>query len=176
MEDQLDGPRPIVHIATHFVLKPGDDTQSYLLLAGKDTEAGGYHLTEAEFRDDPKLALGDTELLTLSACQTGIASNTENGREVDGLGITAQRKGAKAVISSLWEVNDDSTGQLMADFYKRWADGGGKLMKVEALRRAQLDLLMGRVKPEPDSSNAHGPTTFAPPYYWAPFTLMGNWR
>jgi len=177
METQFDGAHPIVHIATHFVLKPGDDTQSYLLLAGKDAdEADGYHLTEAEFRDDQKLTLDDTELLTLSACQTGIASNAENGREVDGLGITAQRKGAKAVISSLWEVNDASTGELMADFYKRWADGGGKVMKVEALRQAQLDLLMGRIKPEPNPSDPHAPSSFAHPYYWAPFVLMGNWR
>ena len=176
METQLDGAHSIVHIATHFVLKPGDDTQSYLLLAGKDADTSGYHLTEAEFRDDQKLALEDTELLTLSACQTGIASNAENGREVDGLGITAQRKGAKAVISSLWEVNDVSTGQLMADFYKRWADGGGKVMKVEALRQAQLDLLLGRIKPQPNSGYLHAPSSFAHPYYWASFVLMGNWR
>jgi hypothetical protein len=53
--------------------------------------------------------------------------------EIDGLGAVAQNKGAKAVISSLWEVNDASTGALMANFYKRWADGEGKVMKVEAL-------------------------------------------
>jgi CHAT domain-containing protein len=61
------------------------------------------------------------------------------------LGTTAQLKGEKAVISSPWEVNDTSTDELMGDFYQRWAGGGGKVMKVEALRQAHLDLLPGKV-------------------------------
>lgn len=81
------------------------------------------------------------------------------------------------MIASLWEVNDESTGELMADFYKRWADGGGREMKVEALRQAQLDLLSGRIKPNADSgADESAPVSFAHPYYWAPFILMGNWR
>jgi CHAT domain-containing protein/Tfp pilus assembly protein PilF len=176
MERQLDSQHSVVHIASHFVFKPGDDTQSYLLLAGKDDGNAGFHLTVAEFRDDQKLSLEDTDLLTLSACETGMGGNAANGREVDGLGITAQRKGAKAVISSLWEVDDSSTGELMADFYKRWADGAGKVEKVEALRQAQLDLLRGMIAPKPDPMNPNQPSSFEHPYYWAPFVLMGNWR
>ena len=38
MEDQLGGQHTVVHIASHFVLQPGDDSQSYLLLSGKDSE------------------------------------------------------------------------------------------------------------------------------------------
>ena len=103
---------------------------------------------------------------------------------MDGLGTTAQLKGAKAVISSLWSVNDASTGTLMADFYKRWVVGAGKVEKVEALRQAQMDLLLGKIKPSPSergrgfASNAlHSVAPgFAHPYYWAPFVLMGNWR
>lgn len=173
MESQLDGQHAIVHIASHFVFKPGDDNQSYLLLAGKNTDSVGYHLTVADFRDDQNLSLNDTDLLTLSACETGVGGSAGNGREVDGLATTAQLKGAKAVISSLWDVNDASTGELMADFYKRWAEGGGKVMKVDALREAQLDLLNGRVKPD---SDPNAPASYAHPYYWAPFVLMGNWR
>jgi len=123
MERQLDGAHPIVHIASHFVFHPGDDSNSWLLLAGKDADTSGYHLTVADFRDNPNLRLDDTALLTLSACETGVGGNAGNGREVDGLAMTAQLKGAQAVLSSLWEVNDASTGQLMADFYKRWATG-----------------------------------------------------
>jgi CHAT domain-containing protein len=176
LEQQLDEQHPVVHIASHFVLKPGDDTQSYLLLSGKDKAGTGYHLTVADFRDNPKLSLSDTTLLTLSACETGVTSNASNGREVDGLAMTAQLKGAKSVISSLWPVNDSSTGLLMADFYKRWAEGGGSVMKVEALRQAQLDLLTGKIKPTPDLSDPNAPTSFVHPYYWAPFVLMGNWK
>jgi CHAT domain-containing protein len=116
-----------------------------------------------------------------------MSGNASNGREVDGLGTTAQLKGARAVLSSLWEVNDASTGQLMGDFYKRWADGGGRVEKVEALRQAQLDLLLGRVKPGGGGSGrgfagatsgkvAPVLTGYGHPYYWAPFVLMGNWK
>ena len=133
-------------------------------------------MTVADFRDDQKMSLEGTELLTLSACDTGIGGSSANGREVDGLATTAQRKGAKSVISSLWQLNDSSTADLMADFYKRWIDGGGKVTKVEALRQAQLDLLLGRGTAKPDGSNPNGRTSYAQPYYWAPFVLMGNWQ
>jgi CHAT domain-containing protein len=185
MENQLDSPHGVVHIASHFVFKPGDDSQSYLLLSGKDQGGAGFRLTVADFRDNQKLALDDTVLLTLSACETGMGGDASNGREVDGLGTTAQLKGARAVISSLWEVNDSSTGELMADFYKRWVSGAGAVEKVEALRQAQLDLLLGKTKPNAGSEDrgfaADAPTGdlphgYAHPYYWAPFVLMGNWR
>jgi CHAT domain-containing protein len=188
MEEALDHPHTVVHIASHFVFRPGDDTQSFLLLAGKDQDSQGYHLTVADFRDKRRIALKGTDLLTLSACETGMSGNASNGREVDGLGMTAQSKGAKAVISSLWEVDDASTGALMADFYKRWADGAGNVPKVEALRQAQLDLLHGKVTAQSDASGRgfkHAedkpgtpapPAGYAHPFYWAPFVLMGNWR
>jgi len=185
MENQLESPHGVVHIASHFVFKPGDDSQSYLLLSGEEEAGAGFHLTVADFRDNQKLALDNTELLTLSACETGMGGDAGNGREVDGLGTTAQLKGAKAVISSLWEVNDSSTGELMADFYQRWVSGAGKVAKVEALRQAQLDLLLGKAKPK-SGSEGRGLETGAPaedvpegyahPYYWAPFVLMGNWN
>jgi len=183
MEEQLSGTHGVVHIASHFVFKPGDDGDSYLLLAGEG--GAGFHLTVADFRDNRNLTLRHTDLLTLSACETGMSGSTGNGREVDGLGTTAQLKGAKAVISSLWSVNDSSTGQLMGDFYKRWAEGGGKVTKVEALRKAQLDLLQGQVKPNgggtgrgfaAEKTDVDNRSGYAHPYYWAPFVLMGNWR
>jgi CHAT domain-containing protein len=114
-----------------------------------------------------------------------MSGDAANGREVDGLGMTAQYKGAKAVISSLWSVNDASTGQLMSDFYKRWASGAGSVSKVEALRQAQLDLLQGKINGNGSASGrgfevvesaAPAQAGFAHPYYWAPFVLMGNWQ
>jgi CHAT domain-containing protein len=186
MEDQMGVQHAVVHIASHFVLQPGDDRESYLLLAGKDSEGAGYHLTVADFRDNPNLTLAETELLTLTACETGVSSNASNGREVDGLATTAQLKGAKAVLSTLWPVNDSSTGAFMADFYRRWVDGKGSVAKVEALREAQLDLLHGRSKAasgssdrglsSEDSKERASPGDFSHPFYWAPFVLMGNWK
>jgi CHAT domain-containing protein len=170
MEKQLGSPHAVLHIASHFVFRAGDASQSYLLLSGKDEGGAGFHLTVADFRDNQLLTLDDIDLLTLSACDTGLTGVASNGREVDGLGTTAQLKGARAVLSSLWEVNDESTGKLMADFYRRWSEGGGKIAKVEALRDAQLSLLTGRVRPKERSGD------YSHPYFWAPFVLMGNWR
>jgi CHAT domain-containing protein len=77
----------------------------------------------------------------------------------------------------------------MADFYKRWADGAGKVSKVDALRAAQLDLLHNKITPQSSAAgrgfNTEGSSPaaasenssgYAHPYYWAPFVLMGNWR
>ena len=186
MEDQLAVRHSVVHIASHFVLQPGDDSQSYLLLAGRESEGMGYHLTVANFRDNPNIRLRATELLTLSACETGVSSYAGNGREVDGLATTAQLKGAKAVLSTLWSVNDASTGALMADFYQRWAGSGSRTAKSEALRGAQLDLLLRRTRATADPGN-RGLTTeaakasgamgdYSHPFYWAPFVLTGNWQ
>jgi CHAT domain-containing protein/Flp pilus assembly protein TadD len=192
MEDQLGDDPPVVHIASHFVFTPGDASKSFLLLAGKeaggDGEGHGFSLEVAEFRRNISLSLKHTDLLTLSACETGMSSSASNGQEVDGLGSTAIGKGAKSVISTLWEVDDSSTGLLMADFYQRWSAGAGKVSKVEALRQAQLDLLLGmaRVSSATNDDSGRGfvqgkpqqPALagFTHPYYWAPFVLMGNWK
>ena len=64
-----------------------------------------------------------------------------DGREVDGLGTMTQLKGARSVLASLWEVDDENTAGLMREFYSRWLQPAGKLDKAEALRDAQLHLL-----------------------------------
>ncbi|HUI41161.1 MAG TPA: tetratricopeptide repeat protein [Terriglobia bacterium] len=199
MADQLWKKYPLVHIASHFVLEPGSEENSYLLLGGKDTGGKGYHLSLAELQHDPDLDFHSAELLTLSACDTG-TGGAGDGREVDGLGMLAQKKGAKAVLATLWSVNDASTSELMTDFYARWTSSKGD-SKIEALRQAQLDLLDGRDPSAKaaggagasgqDAAGAGAPSRgfavhtpaaasagakFSHPYYWAPFILMGNWQ
>jgi CHAT domain-containing protein len=158
----------LVHIASHFVFGAGNDTDSFLLLGGK--EAGGHRLTLAEINDDPDISFNDVELLTLSACNTAL-SIPGDGREVDGLGILAQRKGARAVLATLWSVADYSTSKLMQNFYRNWTTGA-RVSKAEALRRAQLEFLHGTA--EESASGAKPP--YLHPYYWAPFILIGNWQ
>jgi CHAT domain-containing protein/Tfp pilus assembly protein PilF len=184
MKIELKKNYPLVHIASHFVSAPGNERDSYLLLG----EGEGKHLTLEEIRSNPDISFGDIELLTLSACNTATGGKSD-GREIDGLGMMAQRKGAKAVVASLWDVNDNSTGQLMADFYRRWIHTPG-MTKADALRLAQLDLLHGTAlhpdtldrrskKPSGTSavSGASQPmSAYSHPYYWAPFILIGNWR
>jgi CHAT domain-containing protein/Tfp pilus assembly protein PilF len=162
MESALERHPPLVHIASHYVSQLADD-KSYLLLGGKETGGQGFHLTLADMRDDQRMDFKGIELFTLSGCQTAMGTKDADGREIDGLGIMAQRKGAKAVVASLWPVDDASVGQLMATFYKFWAIAPG-MTKSEALQQAQLTLLHGT-----DSK-------YSNPYYWAPFILIGNWK
>jgi len=185
MAKALDKHYPVVHIASHFVLQAGNETNSYLLLGGKEVGGKGYHLTLAELRDDPTLAFDGTELLTLSACQTGASGAALNGREVDGLGITAQQKGAKAVLASLWNVADESTAVLMADFYKQWLGTPG-ITKVGALRQAQLNMLHGAsgandagaapARGTENGADKKAARSYTHPFYWGGFILIGNWK
>ena len=107
---------------------------------------------------------------------------------MDSLAAIGRQRGAQAVLASLWDVNDASTGRLMADFYRRWT-GTRSLPKAEALRQAQLALLQGTDSRDaakagrgfhqaPLSEDARPPDApaYSHPYYWAPFILMGNWQ
>jgi CHAT domain-containing protein len=99
------------------------------------------------------------ELVTLSACQTGL------GKEVKGEGLVGLTRGfmyagSPRVVVSLWEVDDDSTAELMARFYRGMLQE--ELRPAAALRAAQISLLK--------ESN------WASPYYWAAFILQGEWR
>jgi CHAT domain-containing protein/tetratricopeptide (TPR) repeat protein len=180
MEAALDRHSPLIHVASHFIFQAGDDTKSYLLLGGKDTGGAGYKLTLADLRDDQNLDFHGVELLTVAGCDTALGSNDSDGREIDGLGIVAQRKGAKAVVATLWAVDDASVGVLMAQFYKLWMTTPG-ITKAEALRQAQISLLRGTL-PATAANAASAPSAgsdaapYSNPYYWAPFILIGNWK
>src|SRR2546421_2159102 len=166
---------PVVHIASHFAFKPGDETDSFLLLGD------GSRLPLSKIKTSTNL-FGGVELLTLSACDTATGGAGSDGREVEGFGVLAQRQGAKAVMASLWPVADASTRLLMQEFYRLRGEGDG-VTKAEALRRAQVELLRGS-----DAQSASGErrglsvagnataTKFSHPYFWAPFILIGNWK
>jgi CHAT domain-containing protein len=175
---------PVVHIASHFRLHPGDETASFLLLGDAS------RLSLAQVNTWPTV-FGGVELLTLSACHTATGGAAADGREVEGFAVMAQRQGAKAVVATLWPVEDISTHEVMQTFY-RLRDAQPGLSKAEALQQAQRQLLAGL---EPfvtatgarDSAPEHTRTPPAPlpaltrtaythPYYWAPFVLMGNWK
>jgi len=142
----------------------------------------GGRLTLADVKSAGTIFEG-VDLLTLSACSTGLGDvKMPDGSEVEGFGVLAQRQGAKAVVASLWPVADASTGLLMQEFY-RIRQSDPKLTKIEALRRAQLRLLNGEIKPGGVAdergvrvfNEANRGRDYRHPYYWAPFFLMGNW-
>ena len=85
-------------------------------------------------------------LLTLSACETALSGEKANGVEVESFGVIAQRQGAEAVMATLWPVADVSTPLLMREFYRLRETISG-MTKAEALRRPQVALLAGEIKP-----------------------------
>jgi tetratricopeptide (TPR) repeat protein/CHAT domain-containing protein len=132
------------------------------------------------------LDLAGVELATLSACETGLGEQA-GGEGLLGLQRAFQVAGAHSVVAGLWQVDDAATRQLMVLFYDNlWRK---KLPRLEALRQAQLWMLKegdawmrkegisrGMVDvrvPRERLADADGRL---PPYYWAAFTLSGDWR
>jgi tetratricopeptide (TPR) repeat protein/CHAT domain-containing protein len=114
--------------------------------------------------DVEDLDLWGTEVVVLSACDTGLGQVDPVGEGVLGLRRAFQLAGAKTVLASLWEVPDRETAQLMAGFFRRWLSGTSK---AQALRAAQLELL-AELRKDPDPKRRD-----APPLYWAGFICHG---
>jgi len=151
LEQELQGhPYGILHIATHGWFA-SDTTQSYLL-----TYNGKLTINELDrliglfrYRKDP------LELLTLSACQTGIGDD----RSALGLAGVAIKAGARSALATLWFINDEASATLVSEFYRQLRNP--KQSKAQALQQAQQKLLADRV--------------YEHPAYWSAFLLLNNW-
>ncbi|MFM9266371.1 CHAT domain-containing protein [Tychonema sp. BBK16] len=173
-------PFGIIHLATHSEFLPGEPKNSYIQLW--DTKLRIDQMRQLQWNEPP------VNLLVLSACNTAL------GDEEAELGFAglAVASGAKSALASLWEVSDDGTLGLMTEFYRQLRtprQGGNLITKSDALRRAQLEMLGGRVRIQDGMLRAiaHNDTVVLPPeiamrgdrilshpYYWAAFTLIGN--
>ena len=158
-------------------------SDSFLLLGD------GKHLT-LEAINHGTFAFENVEQLTFSACNTAMGIGEGAGREIEGLGVLAQKQGAKSVAATLWPVADASTGIFMARFYTLLQQG---MTKAEALRQAQVEFIKGEPNENqlPHESGERGTAVstrtgeeiqpggvfpgYSHPYFWAPFILMGNW-
>ncbi len=175
---RMQGPT-LFHIATHGFFEPDleseNDTKnlkyenalfrSGLLLAGsaetiykkanalevgdEDTEDGVLTAYEAMNID-----LQNTELVVLSACETGLGEVT-NGEGVYGLQRAFKVAGAEAIIFSLWKVDDAATQKLMTSFYNFWLASGNKR---DSFTKAQV-----AIREE-----------YKLPFFWGAFVLIGD--
>lgn len=137
----------ILHLATHA--KAHDYEPLLSLLAFADTfaplpELAGEHLP--------------AELVVLSACESGLGQ-LQDGEGVISLARAFTQAGARALVTTLWSVEDRATARIMADFYRYLREG---LTKDAALRQARLDYL------------AMAESAFAHPFFWAGLTASGN--
>ena len=148
----------ILHFATHGFLNSLNPELSGLVMSLVDEQGkpqNGYLLAPEIYN----LKLPATELVVLSACQTGL------GKEIRGEGIVGLTRGfmyagSPRVVVSLWNVNDRATADLMKTFYEAMLAKGQR--PAAALRAAQLELLKQK--------------QWQAPYFWAAFGLQGEWR
>ncbi|MEG4005181.1 tetratricopeptide repeat protein [Microcoleus sp. Pol1C5] len=147
----------IIHFATHGLANSAHPELSGIILSLVDEKGnplnGFLRLTDIF---NLKLA---ANLVVLSACQTGMGQIVQ-GEGMVGLTRGFMYAGAQRVVVSLWSVDDEGTAKLMSSFYQGMLQKG--LTPAAALRAAQLEML----KQEEWRS----------PYYWAAFTLQGEWR
>ncbi|MCM1153599.1 MAG: CHAT domain-containing protein [Muribaculum sp.] len=114
----------------------------------EDGVLDAYEITTLDFHG--------TDLVTLSACQTGLG--TVSGDGVFGLQRGFKKAGVGSILMSLWKVDDDATCALMSEFYKNFFAAKGQPDKHEALRKAR-----SYVRSQPQ---------WAQPKYWAGFILL----
>ena len=147
----------ILHFATHGFVNPDCPELSGIVLSlvnKNGQQIPGYlRLADLFEQDYP------AELIVLSACETGLGKNV-SGEGLVGLTRGLMYAGASRVALSLWQVDDKGTSVLMQEFYKQMLQEN--LTPSEALRAAQRKLWANR-----DWRN---------PYYWAAFTLQGEWN
>jgi CHAT domain-containing protein len=154
----------IVHIATHGFLNVERPQFSGVVLSlVGNTTSDGFLRTDEIFN----LKLG-SPLVMLSACETGLGKE-KRGEGVIGVTRAFMYAGAPTVGVSLWPVDDNSTAELMTDFYRRYLGTGAAVgtpatpvSAAAAMREAQIAMIEGK--------------KYSKPYYWAPFVLVGEWK
>jgi CHAT domain-containing protein len=103
-----------------------------------------------------RMDLNGSDMIVLSACQTGLGEITGDG--VFGLQRGFKKAGANSILMSLWKVDDEATCLLMTEFYRNWISQ--KMTKHDALEKAKQTV------------RSHKEKGWDDPKYWAAFILL----
>ncbi|HEY1525945.1 MAG TPA: CHAT domain-containing protein [Candidatus Angelobacter sp.] len=142
----------VIHLATHAAADPQYPDRAALVLGiAPNTSDDGL----LQVREIMRLSL-NAELVTLSACDTNVGAAAGEAGVVN-LEQAFLIAGARAVVASLWNVEDNSTTVMMKAFYTHLAEHEDKAL---ALAHAKRDIL-----------ERYGDTS---PYYWAAFVMVGE--
>jgi len=152
----------LLHIAAHTVFDPRRVMDAAFVLAPDSAGTAASRITAREIRDDWKL---DADVVSLAACRTvsGVSSLSEGTL---GLRQAFLAAGARALLVTLWPVDDRATEKVMDAFYSRLTDPAHPVHAAEALREAQAELRGFRA--------ADGSHPYAHPAYWGAFALIGD--
>lgn len=167
----------VLHIATHGFFLPDVDLSKNMVMGTNVSKAkdnpllrsgllftGAANVYDANPQYNPgnngvlnafevmNLNLNDTELVIMSACETG-TGEVVNGEGVYGLTRAFQVAGAKKIVMSLWKVNDNATRDLMTTFYENWI----------ALKDPQAAFTYAQKSLK---------EKYRDPYYWGAFVLL----
>lgn len=145
----------ILHLNTHG--KADDKVGEYAWL-GLAAPGDSPDFDKLYVKDIYNLSL-NADLVVLSACETGIGA-LKRGEGIISLARAFAFAGAKSIVTSLWSVDDKSTGELMQLFYQNLQNG---LRKDEAMAKAKKDF-----------RNANKGTKYAHPFFWAGFIPIGD--
>lgn len=109
----------------------------------------------------PQLDLDGTELVTLSACESGLG-DVLSGEGVYGMQRALMAAGSRSTLLSLWKVGDQPTRAFMSAFYRRLRSGEGR---ADALAHTQAEFRNHPTNP-----------LYRHVYVWGAFQRSGDWR
>jgi CHAT domain-containing protein/tetratricopeptide (TPR) repeat protein len=147
----------IVHFATHAIINNEHPELSGIALSMFDRN-GRQQDGFLRAHDIFNLKLS-ADLVVLSACRTALGRDFK-GEGLVGLARGFMYAGTPRIVGSLWSINDKATAELMVRFYRRMLKEN--LRAGAALRAAQVEMWRDK--------------RWQAPYYWAGFTLQGEWQ
>ncbi len=160
-----------VHFATHAWLEADRPLDSALMLSTPGSWRAGDENGVLQVWEVFEQLRFDADLVVLSACGSGLGPEL-GGEGLIGLTTAFHHAGARTVASTLWNVADRVTVDLMERFYAAMASGS---TKDQALREAQLSLLENPVELEL-ANGKQLRIDASSPYFWAAFQVSGDWR